>query len=253
MRGETRIKKHEHRDQCISIHSPHARGDRVGAAITNLRNRISIHSPHARGDRVHAKRERGGVSNFNPLPSCEGRRGRHVVGPPARYFNPLPSCEGRPSALFMPMLYNPFQSTPLMRGETSAYWRLNAFARISIHSPHARGDVGGMWSVRQLVISIHSPHARGDFINGEGWTQIDISIHSPHARGDSGRVRPPKGEAHFNPLPSCEGRRLCPMDFTAPKQISIHSPHARGDFWFDGIYPVAHISIHSPHARGDAP
>ena len=95
-RGETRIKKHEHRDQCISIHSPHARGDRVGAAITNLRNRISIHSPHARGDRVHAKRERGGVSNFNPLPSCEGRRYDGAVQ--------------RHKILF--------QSTPLMRGET---------------------------------------------------------------------------------------------------------------------------------------
>ena len=36
---------------------------------------------------------------------------------------------------------------------------------ISIHSPHARGDMTGMQDgVTEKEISIHSPHARGDRI-----------------------------------------------------------------------------------------
>ena len=35
-----------------------------------------------------------------------------------------------------------------------------------------------------------------------------ISIHSPHARGDHGDLSVGCHAAHFNPLPSCEGRRI---------------------------------------------
>ena len=58
----------------------------------------------------------------------------------------------------------PFQSTPLMRGETGS---------------------------------------QADFK-----AKFDISIHSPHARGDLLSQVPRKAKGHFNPLPSCEGRRL---------------------------------------------
>ena len=56
----------------ISIHSPHARGDLTKRDLDCFRD-ISIHSPHARGDAG-----RGGALDladvdFNPLPSCEGR------------------------------------------------------------------------------------------------------------------------------------------------------------------------------------
>ena len=37
----------------ISIHSPHARGDKI-QRIDDLRIDISIHSPHARGDTLTA-------------------------------------------------------------------------------------------------------------------------------------------------------------------------------------------------------
>ena len=60
-----------------------------------------------------------GWKNFNPLPSCEGRRLQHEDITPPRNFNPLPSCEGRRWALLR-----------RLAGET-----------ISIHSPHARGDL----------------------------------------------------------------------------------------------------------------
>ena len=62
-------------------------------------------------------------------------------------------------------------------------------------------------------------------------SRFDISIHSPRMRGDasSGLSRPDL--AHFNPLPSHEGRR-------ADWQL---------------LAPIIRISIHSPRMRGDAP
>ena len=57
-----------------------------------------------------------------------------------QYFNPLPSCEGRPALRF----------------------HAGDFELISIHSPHARGDLGDEAMKAINAISIHSPHARGD-------------------------------------------------------------------------------------------
>ena len=57
--------------------------------------------------------------------------------------------------------------------------------------------------------------------------------------------------AHFNPLPSCEGRRRYAEEGKHVVGISIHSPHARGDTADMDLADVDIISIHSPHARGD--
>ena len=101
----------------ISIHSPHARGDESWTLGATARSsfqstplmrgetpdgdaqrrlhKISIHSPHARGDAQHAIRTGGNTD-----------------------FNPLPSCEGRPFPQYSTVNFWQFQSTPLMRGET---------------------------------------------------------------------------------------------------------------------------------------
>ena len=80
--------------------------------------KISIHSPHTRGDRTHA-RNRYDDDHFNPLPSYEGRRERQKKL----------------------ALYNIFQSTPLIRGETRPQILFcGSLVAISIHSPHTRGD-----------------------------------------------------------------------------------------------------------------
>ena len=83
-------------------------------------------------------------TNFNPFPSCEGRRSSIVHSAIHSHFNPLPSCEGRryyeklsPNAML-------FQSTPLMRGETITKRLKLSELLISIHSPHARGDSLGI-------------------------------------------------------------------------------------------------------------
>ena len=138
MRGETRWWLHGYSAVCISIHSPHARGDNIGVT-TNQQMIISIHSPHARGDprfrpapqnhiiSIHSPHARGDCldskpvympfADFNPLPSCEGRLPRREMDIIRSNFNPLPSCEGRPERR-----------------------RTATFTHISIHSPHARGD-----------------------------------------------------------------------------------------------------------------
>ena len=71
-----------------------------------------------------------------------------------------------------------FQSTPLMRGETLCAPMGSRPRRISIHSPHARGDRshGNIFPVRG--ISIHSPHARGDSINSQRIHRIQGSLYN---------------------------------------------------------------------------
>ena len=102
---------------------------------------ISIHSPHARGDWRSTEGESGGTD-----------------------FNPLPSCEGRQVIMEIKRVKLSFQSTPLMRGETIISFEKDFDVRISIHSPHARGDPTFRDARRRKGISIHSPHARGDAI-----------------------------------------------------------------------------------------
>ena len=103
-------------------------------------------------------------AHFNPLPSCEGRlidacqlspdlyisnHSPHARGDDNRDsrrrrqkdFNPLPSCEGRRKIIANTWLSKQFQSTPLMRGETPDEQGKKATVAISIHSPHARGDI----------------------------------------------------------------------------------------------------------------
>ena len=140
-----------------------------------------------------------------------------------------------------------------MRGETAALLAEQTEERISIHSPHARGDV----AVRLFV------QRRAEFQS------------TPLMRGET---CPPCGRLaaaeHFNPLPSCEGRpslqrikmksskfQSTPLmrgETRGPRKpiyarmyISIHSPHARGDDGMEWIAAGKSISIHSPHARGD--
>ena len=100
---------------------------------------VSIHAPHARGDRVPQ----------TSTTSC-------------RSFNPRPSCEGRLTPSASPTRASPFQSTPLMRGATTRDKEPSWLKPVSIHAPHARGDLD-LDAPRNLAdVSIHAPHARGD-------------------------------------------------------------------------------------------
>ena len=105
LRGTTACNPLRPPQRVISIHVPLARDD-AGQAYKRETAAISIHVPLARDDLVLAARHKQGKLNFNPRPSCEGRRGQHEDGRGttsivqhfafAMYdFNPRPSCEGR--------------------------------------------------------------------------------------------------------------------------------------------------------------
>ena len=119
MRGETIVASTANWRSRISIHSPHARGDQDALSVFKFTLPISIHSPHARGD-CGLRIRRRARHDFNPLPSCEGRRAcAQIIDDIEQNFNPLPSCEGRPCANIARIKSHArFQSTPLMRGET---------------------------------------------------------------------------------------------------------------------------------------
>ena len=142
--------------------TPLMRGETALVDVETVFIGISIHSPHARGD---SKAQTSSTTS--------------------RHFNPLPSCEGRPSFGCSYVFVCRFQSTPLMRGETTVVFDQSYANIISIHSPHARGDPGVKYVCCLDIISIHSPHARGDGEITNAVIVVNISIHSPHARGDS--------------------------------------------------------------------
>ena len=119
MRGETR-----RRGECVPPFlifqsTPLMRGETCQILIHSCYHIISIHSPHARGDDSHFVPVGIVAANFNPLPSCEGRPLWPDVLYGPVYFNPLPSCEGRQRHFDFLGGFKRFQSTPLMRGETS--------------------------------------------------------------------------------------------------------------------------------------
>ncbi len=170
--------------------------------------------------------------------------------------------------------FSPFQSTPLMRGETKAR-RICSRRKRFQSTPLMRGET--LTDDERRVdadISIHSPHARGDLKAISRIQGAAISIHSPHARGDRTQVYLGRDAADFNPLPSCEGRPSGGMQHG--KRLRFQStPLMRGET-LSGIViakrrksfqstPLMRgetqkriiaasggdISIHSPHARGD--
>ena len=230
MRGETFQIKHLLKTEYISIHSPHARGDvklplmrmlssafqstplMRGETVHFTRScticTISIHSPHARGDQLE-QYQVCRYQNFNPLPSCEGRLRRDMWTWPKFLFQSTPLMRGETFQLVCchcpPGL---FQSTPLMRGETISIPPFRQCKFISIHSPHARGDVFRRRAQYILCYFNPLPSCEGRRHSvATSLISLIISIHSPHARGDAMLAFHDFREFYFNPLPSCEGRR----------------------------------------------
>ena len=139
MRGETYAAEHMPVIVMISIHSPHARGDGSQADF-KAQFDISIHSPHARGDQ-YVLRSASEYDISIHSPHARGDTTHSTILSIGGDFNPLPSCEGRRySSRSSRSSRDRFQSTPLMRGETVLNGLQAELDAISIHSPHARGD-----------------------------------------------------------------------------------------------------------------
>ena len=194
-------------DQLLAFQStPLMRGETVKNEELKDKMSISIHSPHARGDEE--------LLDFI-MRDCN--------------FNPLPSCEGRRRVVYATSYTSIFQSTPLMRGETKSSLTLSCAIAISIHSPHARGDAVSYTprhtppyfnplpscEGRQAVCSFFAwfrlfqstPLMRGE----THWRKLaNLSQRfqsTPLMRGETwtrGKIL--SVPVNFNPLPSCEGR-----------------------------------------------
>ena len=148
---------------------------------------------------------------------------------------------------------SPFQSTPLIRGETACGFKSNDISKFQ-STPLTRGETVRRFVYRRLIpISIHSPHTRGDrWPNGKSSKLIAFQS-TPLIRGETRlAIRHISILLYFNPLPSYEGRPGCCTVRREKNKISIHSPHTRGDRGKMNMNLSTFISIHSPHTRGDA-
>ena len=165
-------------------------------------------------------------------------------------------------------------STPLMRGETALVERAKSDDCISIHPPSCEGRPSCVSDVcDQLSISIHSPHARGDLQNQVAALQGMTFQSAPLMRGETLNIRDGASTRSFQSTPLMRGETqnqvaaLQGMTFQSTpltqgetrhdglKQrhvlISIRSPHARGDCNRGDLLSFLLISIHSPHTMGD--
>ena len=147
-----------------------------------------------------------------------------------------------------------FQSTPLMRGETRSSsthtrtpWNFNPL-------PSCEGrlsnDSGGICS---SFISIHSPHARGDISASRFTSRMFHFNPLPSCEGRLFVASSIRALFSFQSTPLMRGETRVVRREILFMPISIHSPHARGDVQPTRrliIYQM--ISIHSPHARGDS-
>ena len=102
-----------------------------------------------------------------------------------------------------------FQSTPLMRGETdgptASVWGIITFQS----TPLMRGETYTRHGrKRDRPISIHSPHARGDLHFRLSHCQSRYFNPLPSCEGRPDWPCWARRNSNFNPLPSCEGRRL---------------------------------------------
>ena len=202
MRGETRACKATLCDTSFQS-TPLMRGETKNRVLTLDEIRISIHSPHARGDLA--------VSG---------------IGSSKSNFNPLPSCEGRPTRARKSSTPREFQSTPLMRGETACGVMPPFLRIISIHSPHARGDCSPRPPAKTTTTFQSTPLMRGETQGRNGRNRTARFQSTPLMRGETQTAaRGLCARPHFNPLPSCEGRQHKPLKIRLDSRQFIQQKH----------------------------
>ena len=182
------------------------RGETIFSAVNPLFAKISIHSPHARGD------------NSSDLQLTDSSD-----------FNPLPSCEGRPAGTIPSLPISKFQSTPLMRGETTTGYVDVAKIPISIHSPHARGDVKSFALTATVRVFQSTPLMRGETRETKAATACCRFQSTPLMRGETSSSTNCLCIARFQSTPLMRGETYSDAERNTYCVISIHSPHARGD------------------------
>ena len=150
--------------------------------------------------------------------------------PPRTGFNPRPSCEGRLGTSIKELK-----------------------ARIvSIHAPHARGDLDTLKNYPVVMEFQSTPLMRGaTSVEPTHVSRSAVSIHAPHARGDVHPCFAHGGEVWFQSTPLMRGATAPRARLRRVGRVSIHAPHARGDHAREHDGHAHLVSIHAPHARGD--
>ena len=127
---------------------------------------------------------------FQSTPLIRGETKSRKHSKMSSKFQSTPLIRGETLIAAAQKLYEgPFQSTPLIRGETQGRHAVAGYGRISIHSPHTRGDASvNIWG--SLVFNFNPlPSYEG----------------RRRAAGSGTRI-----SCNFNPLPSYEGRQHKP-------------------------------------------
>ena len=190
----------------ISIHAPHAGGD-SGFHISIQPRGTFQSTPPMRGATgglwIHRCKEKyfnprppcggrlkpvvwiSGVADFNPRPPCGGRLVVLWNTNEDFNFNPRPPCGGRPAPPYAFPRWRIFQSTPPMRGATNLSAQLMWLVPISIHAPHAGGDLVH-FRAAPLAIHLNPRPPCGGRLSSNHRAPLSqvISIHAPHAGGD---------------------------------------------------------------------
>ena len=131
-----------------------------------------------------------------------------------------------------------------MRGATGDAGAAGNGGRISIHAPHAGGDLVISAGFLLAVISIHAPMWGATVRPKPSAALLDISIHTPEW-GDPRHFLVQFGPVNFNPHPPW-GTTLFAERWVVRHLISIHAPHAGGDGCGPVRPPLHDISIHAP-------
>ena len=118
-----------------------------------------------------------------------------------------------------------FQFTPLMRGATRLYDHYGSNG-VSIHAPHARGDILDSGSTRRWSFNSR-PSCEGRPTIADSLSLLAFQF-TPLMRGATKSRKVRCRDRSFNSRPSCEGR-LDTRSWKARHDVSIHAPHARGD------------------------
>ena len=209
-------------------------------------------TPLIRGETETPARFRTISDHFNPLPSYEGRRLYVMQIPLGLNFNPLPSYEGRHAPPRARAHAREFQSTPLIRGETPAAGR-RPEGRLSFQStPLIRGETNHPdRRGRKGRISIHSPHTRGDLAQGRFVCKCKFQS-TPLIRGETPRrADQRRSVANFNPLPSYEGRHAKPSSTPQRSKVFQSTPLIRGETRGKTQFAIFSVFQSTPLIRGE--
>ena len=123
-----------------------------------------------------------------------------------------------------------FQSTPLTRGETQRRVRRVCPRRISIHSPHTRGDHGKGASPRSPPNFNPLPSHEGRRASVDQWKIKKPFQSTPLTRGETYIAALNAVNRYiFQSTPLTRGETSLSLRYSHKSVISIHSPHTRGD------------------------